>query len=202
MSSEALITSFCQYCSRRARCDCQNGTGPGVTVNRFGRYDSLIQYYATSNGLDWRLIKKQAIAESSLDPRAKSPKGAMGLMQILPSTWSEWGEGDPYDPEASIKAGCRYMAFLYGRFGEIPDTIERYKFAFASYNCGRSNINKVLQLARTLCGLPSSFSEWNAQGRKPGEWQTWRFASKLLATVTGQENSRETLGYVRKIMGG
>src|SRR5690606_365488 len=124
----------------------------------------LFQYYSAQFNLDWRLIKRQAVAESSLSPRAVSPAGAKGLMQFMPSTWNEYGEGDPFDPEASIKAGCRYMRFLYDRYAEIPDENERYKFALAAYNAGRGNVNKCLEHAREATGAPRSYAEWVRQG--------------------------------------
>lgn len=153
------------------------------------RYDSLFQYYAARHGLDWRRIKAQAMAESSMNPRAMSKVGAMGLMQFMGATWNEWGKGDPMDPEASIEAGCRYMAHLYSCFGEIPDPEDRYRFALAAYNWGRANVNRVLAQARGC-----SFSEWEARGRPPGPWQTWAHMAPYMPA--------ETRAYVNKIMGG
>ena len=176
--------------SRKGRAD--------VTTAWSDRYDSLIQFYAGACGLDWRLIKKQIEAESSFLPGARSPKGAMGLMQFMPETWKEWGEGDPFNPEESIRAGCRYMAHLYGCYGEIPDDKERYKFALAAYNAGRGNVNKALAFARLDCGAPESFYAWDSAGRPPGPWQTWDYTKKHLAKVTGR-HAQETIAYVDKI---
>ena len=72
-------------------------------------------------------------AESGGDPRALSPKGAMGLMQIMPGTWAElrarYGLGaNPYDPQDNILAGTAYLRTLYNRYG-YPDL-------FAAYNAG------------------------------------------------------------------
>lgn len=162
------------------------------------RYDSLIQYYSHLHGLDWRLVKRQIEAESSYDPTAISPAGAKGLMQFMDETWKEWGNGDPFNPEESIRAGCRYMAHLYGCYDEIPEPDERYRFALAAYNAGRGNINKCLTLAREAFGAPASFAEWDAAGREPGPWQQWGLASRHLSRVTGI-NSLETIRYVHRI---
>ena len=72
-------------------------------------------------------------AESNSDRRATSPKGAMGLMQIMPDTWTELRirhrlGGDPYDPHDNIIAGSAYIRFLYDRYG-APGWI-------AAYNAG------------------------------------------------------------------
>src|SRR5690625_1610080 len=93
------------------------------------RYDSLIQFYAMREGLDWRLVKRLIAVESTFRPAAVSPAGAVGLAQFMPSTWSEWGKGRRDNPEASIDACTRYLKWLYGRFGEIPDRLERWRFA-------------------------------------------------------------------------
>lgn len=171
------------------------------------RYDSLIQYYAQKYGLDWCRIKRQIEAESSFNPAAVSPAGARGLAQWMPASWREWDDedgipalDDPHNPEEAIEAMCKYMAFLYGRFGEIPEPDERYRFALASYNAGRGNINKALALAREACGQPASYAAWEAAGRPSGEWQQWDFASRFLSRVTGR-HAQETIAYVRRIMG-
>ena len=161
-------------------------------MNPMDRYDSIFQYYAARYGLDWQRIKRQAIAESSLNPRALSPVGAMGLMQFLGATWHEWGQGDPFNPEASIEAGCRYMQYLYGCYGEIPDSDERYRFALSAYNWGRGNVNKALAHAREEYGHPASYAQWEAQGRPPGPWQIWLNVAKYMP--------QETTRYVERIL--
>ena len=164
------------------------------------RYDELIEHHAKEYDLDWKLIKRQMLAESEANPWAVSTHGARGLMQFMPAAWREWGEGDPHDPEASIKAGVRYMSFLLGKFDEIPDPRERYKFALASYHTGRGNINRCLEYARQATGAPGPFDDWVDAGRPPGPWQEWRVASQFLSMVTGR-NAATTIRYVSQIMG-
>lgn len=78
-------------------------------------------------------IEAVIVAESNGDPRAVSPKGAMGLMQLMPGTWEELcdehGLGtDPYDPRTNILAGTAYLKAMYERFGSSG--------LFAAYNAG------------------------------------------------------------------
>jgi hypothetical protein len=85
--------------------------------------------------------------ESRGDPRALSPKGAMGLMQIMPDTWSElrsrYGLGaDPYDPRDNITAGTAYLRELHDRFGE--------RGFLAAYNAGPSRYEEHLATGRPL----------------------------------------------------
>ena len=86
-------------------------------------------------------------AESGGDVRALSPKGAMGLMQIMPATWAglrqRYGLGtDPYDPRDNITAGTAYLRELHDRFGE--------RGFLAAYNAGPSRYEEHLATGRPL----------------------------------------------------
>ncbi len=164
------------------------------------RFDEIIKRQAEEHGFDWELVKRQMLAESEANPWAVSSHGARGLMQFIPATWREWGEGDPHDPEASIKAGVVYMSFLMSKFEEIPDSTERYRFALASYNAGRHNINRCLEYSRQATGAPGRFQDWVDAGRPEGPWQKWRVASQFLSMVTGR-HAATTIRYVNQIMG-
>jgi len=88
-------------------------------------------------------------AESAFDPRATSPKGAMGLMQLMPDTWAalrvRLGLGpDPYDPRDNILAGARYMRDLYDQFGAGG--------FLAAYNAGPGRYLDFMIRARPLPG--------------------------------------------------
>jgi hypothetical protein len=80
-------------------------------------YDALIRTNARQKGLDPRLVKSVIAAESEFSPRAKSPAGALGLMQIMPQTAGAVGvEGrELFDPAANIRAGTAYLAYLFER---------------------------------------------------------------------------------------
>lgn len=189
---EFMARPYCPRCKLANGCECGLGLidlDGELIVGEYDRYDSLFRYYARLHGLDWRRIKAQAVAESSLDPRAVSPAGAVGLMQFMPATWSEWGKGNPTDPEASIEAACKFMAHLYSCYGEIPEPDQRYKFALAAYNWGRANVNRVLTKARGC-----TYAAWESDGRPQGPWQMWGHVAAHMPT--------ETRNYVSKIMGG
>jgi len=89
-----------------------------------------MEKHARSNRLDVRLVYAVAKAESNLDERAVSPRGALGLMQLMPGTASELGIEDPFDPVQSIDGGCRYLRRMLDRFGGDR------KRALAAYNAG------------------------------------------------------------------
>jgi len=96
--------------------------------------------------LNWRWFKAQAIAESSLNPKAKSRAGAIGLMQIMPST-ARWLGVDPsklYIPCIAIATGVRYDKWLE-KFWRRKSSIEYLSlldFIFASYNAGPGRVYK------------------------------------------------------------
>lgn len=101
-------------------------------------FDPLFQSYSALYGVDWELLKAQAITESSLDPHAQNVhSGAKGLAQFVDSTWKEWGEGDPFDPNENIKAQAKYMAYLLHHYdGDV-------RLALAAYNWGMGHIDRL-----------------------------------------------------------
>ena len=104
------------------------------------RYDSLLQYYGEDLRLDWKLLKRQMLAESAANPDATSPVGAKGLFQFMDATWAEWSpHASPFNPEASIKAGARYMANLLRSFGND------YRKALAAYNWGYGHVKDAVE---------------------------------------------------------
>jgi hypothetical protein len=168
------------------------------------RWDSLIRFWVGQvwPDLEWRLIKAQAIVESGMDPRAVSPKGARGLLQLMPETATEMGCEDPFDPEQNLRAGIRYLRDQYRHFPEIPDTDERIRFALAAYSCGRAYINRALEIYyEEEFGEPMPPGH---RGARPGNWQRWECASVALLYDRCRVNGRmcryeEVLRYVRDV---
>jgi len=119
-------------------------------------YDSLIKAavkkYLPRN-FDWRLFKAQLWEESKLNPNAKSGKGAVGIAQFMPKTWTEWAPKAGFkgfkrtDPEASIFTGAAYMAYLMTKWHWPRPTADRECLAMASYNVGFGNMLKAQKLA-------------------------------------------------------
>lgn len=131
----------------------------------------------------WLLIKAQIYQESRFDPKAVSPAGAMGLMQIMPITAVELELDDPFDPEENVSAGVRYLAIQYEHFPEIPGFSDRISASLASYNGGRGYVNKALELGRVQCSEPASYLEWWNRGGLPGAWQLWPVIARNLERV-------------------
>ena len=113
-------------------------------------YDALIRREATTYGFDWPLIVAQMYQESRFNRKARSPAGALGLMQFMPRTAREFGVGDPHDPEQAIRGGVAYLAWLHSRFEPDLTVKDRIWFALAAYNAGFGHVRDARQLAVEL----------------------------------------------------
>jgi hypothetical protein len=103
---------------------------------KIDRWDALILAASARHGVPATLIKAVCLAESGMNPNAKSHAGAMGLMQLMPGTADHLGVKNPWDPYESIEGGTKYLASLIERFG--PE----YRLVAAGYNAGPGNVIK------------------------------------------------------------
>jgi membrane-bound lytic murein transglycosylase F len=149
------------------------------------KYDHLFRKYTKhyfGPHVDWHWFKAQGIAESGLKPDAKSPVGARGIMQIMPATYEEIRQKNPFladitDPKWNIAAGIFYDRQLYRKWKRKRElqTQDRLAFAFGSYNAGYGNVLRAYKRAR----------------KKHGEVKQWHQVSPFAP--------RETQAYVKRI---
>lgn len=95
--------------------------------------DSLFQKVASIYGLDPHLLKAMAKVESNFNPYAVSPKGAMGIMQLIPSTAELVGVKNPFDPVENIYGGAKYFRYLLDEFKDL-------NLSLAAYNAGPEKV--------------------------------------------------------------
>lgn len=112
------------------------GTTDPATVVSDPRYDALIEDHASAAGLRPDLVRAVIHVESAFNPHARSPKGAIGLMQLMPFTARELGVSNPYDPEQNIRGGTVYLRRLLDRFGGNEE------LALAAYNAGPEAVSR------------------------------------------------------------
>jgi soluble lytic murein transglycosylase-like protein len=107
----------------------------GASGRVFPNWTAFIHKAARDFGVAPELIAAVIQVESAFQPHAVSPKGARGLMQLMPATGDTLGLVDPFDPEANIRAGTRYLKEQLSRFPDIEK-------ALAAYNAGPGNVIK------------------------------------------------------------
>lgn len=108
-------------------------------------YHSFVRKYAEKYSVPEELVFAVIKVESNFDPNVVSSAGAMGLMQMLPSTYEwlttkladEYSQDDLFDPETNIKYGTYYLQYLYSRFGS-------WEKAIIAYNWGEGNFGEFL----------------------------------------------------------
>lgn len=99
-------------------------------------FDSIINKAAKRHNISKSLVKAVIHAESNFQKKAKSNKGALGLMQLMPVNLKTYKVKNPYDPEENIFAGTAYLSMLYKEFsGDLELTL-------AAYNAGIGNVRK------------------------------------------------------------
>ena len=151
---------------------------------RFIRRRGLFMKYADRYGFDWPLLAALAYQESRLDHSLRSPRGAVGIMQILPSTAADPNVDIPdiHKLENNIHAGAKYLAFLRDRYfsGDDIEKHEQEFFALAAYNAGP---RRVAQLRNRAIEMR----------RDPNQW------FHNVEEVAAKEIGRETVQYVSNI---
>jgi len=143
---------------------------------------ALFKKYSDQYGLDYILMAAQGYQESTLDQNAKSPVGAIGVMQVMPDTGRELKVGDIQQLEPNIHAGIKYIRFMMDQYyKDAPmDRLNKGLFTFASYNAGPGRIR---QLRR----------EAEKRGLDPNVW----FGN--VERIASERIGRETVTYVSNI---
>ncbi len=150
------------------------------------KYDHHFKIYAAiyfSGEVDWQWFKAMAVAESGLNPTAKSKAGAMGIMQLMPKTSAQVAAelliaDDPFNPRTGILMGIHYARKMWNIF-KNEQGLDRLCFMLGAYNAGFGNIIK-------------------AQGRAKLSY-VWDDIAEVLPLVTGR-HANETIQYVERVL--
>ncbi len=151
-------------------------------IKKFQELVSLFRKYGDQYSVDWLVMAAQGYQESRLDQNAKSPVGAIGIMQVMPATGEELKVGDIRLIEANIHAGVKYMRFMIDRYfkDEPMDDMNKTLFAFAAYNAGPGRIRQLRRDAEK-------------QGLNPNVW------FNHVEVIAARKVGRETVTYVSNI---
>jgi membrane-bound lytic murein transglycosylase MltF len=126
----------------------------GETEKKIKQYKPIFEKYADKYGFDWQLILAMAFQESELNHNKKSKRGALGLMQIKPSTASDPNVGikNIHKLENNIHAGVKYLYFIKNRYfsGENIKKRDSIRLSLAAYNAGPAKIRKAQEKAKKM----------------------------------------------------
>jgi membrane-bound lytic murein transglycosylase MltF len=158
-----------------------------LSDDEFKRFEETIQFfqkYAEAYDMDWLIVAALAYQESRIDQSKQSPAGAIGIMQILPSTAKDKNVNiDNIDEiENNIHAGVKYLRFITDQYykDEPMDALNKGLFAFASYNAGPAKVARLRAEAKKM-------------GLDPNVW------FRNVEVVAAQRIGRETVQYVSNI---
>jgi soluble lytic murein transglycosylase-like protein len=111
-------------------------TRPVASTDVLGRFEPLVQEHSARQSLRADLVRAVIQVESGFNPWARSPKGAMGLMQLMPATARELGVRNAYDPEENIRGGTEYLRQLLDKYQGDEE------LALAAYNAGSGAVDR------------------------------------------------------------
>jgi soluble lytic murein transglycosylase-like protein len=111
-------------------------TRPAAALPIRERYEPFIRQHSARHSVRPELVRAVIQVESGFNPRALSPKGAMGLMQLMPATARDLGVDDPYDPNENIRGGTMYLRQLIVRYHGNEE------LALAAYNAGSTAVDR------------------------------------------------------------
>ena len=111
-------------------------TTRAAATTRARAYDDLITEHSRTNGVRADLVRAVMQVESGFNPSARSPKGAMGLMQLMPAIAKQYGVRNAFNPAENVRAGVAYLRQLLDRYNDNEE------LALAAYNAGPGAVDK------------------------------------------------------------
>lgn len=153
----------------------------------------LVAHASQRNRVDAELILSVIRAESAFRANAISPKGAQGLMQLMPQTAMELGVRDPFDPATNVEAGTRYLRQLLDRYNNDLSK------ALAAYNAGPGSVDQyhgVPPYGETRAYLARVIADFNRQ--KQARLRATREQTRKVETVKDVQKSRSLAESARK----
>lgn len=168
-----------------------------VSADFISPYDSLLRVYADTLGWDWKLLAAVVYQESKFHIEARSPRGAAGLMQLIPDTSEHFGCTNSLDPEENIRAGVKMLLAVRKRLGRITSSQEELtKYTLAGYNAGTGRLRDCINYARHL-GV--DVSRWDNVAAVIPHMKRDSVAALDTIKLGTFAGGWETVSYVRKV---
>ncbi len=123
-------------------------------TGKLSQFDDIIKKEAKKINWDWRLLASQIYQESKFNPDSESQMGAVGLMQIMPTTADMHGADDLHDPHNNVKIGVEHIKYVMNNFTNL-DSINKIKFTLAAYNVGAGHVFDAQRIATHLGNDPN-----------------------------------------------
>jgi soluble lytic murein transglycosylase-like protein len=134
-----------------------------VPSERARAYDDLISEHSRMHGVRVDLVRAVVQVESGFNPNARSPKGAMGLMQLMPATAIQYGVKNAFNPAENVRAGVAYLRGLLDRYQNNEE------LALAAYNAGPGAVDKHGQHVPPYRETQSYVAKINRMAARPIE---------------------------------
>jgi membrane-bound lytic murein transglycosylase MltF len=156
-----------------------------TSKEEIAKFEAMVEFfrkYGDKYELDYLLMIAQGYQESKLDQNARNPSGAVGVMQVLPSTGKDMNVGDITKLEPNIHAGVKYIRFMMNQFyaNEPMDPLNKGLITFASYNAGPGRVSQLRKEAAK-------------RGLDPNKW------FNNVEVIAAEKVGRETVQYVSNI---
>lgn len=174
-----------------------NNSYTALNGKNISRFDDIFKRAGKMSGWDWRLIASVAYQESKFNPEIQGFGGAYGMMQFMPGTGPKYGVYPDSPPETQIMGGSKKLMADEKHWKQIPDELQRKKFALASYNAGLGHIQDAQRLARKH-GLNPMIWDDNVEAMLLNLSKQEYYQDEVVKN--GMLRSRTTYGYVRAVI--
>jgi soluble lytic murein transglycosylase-like protein len=157
-----------------------------VVAERAWAYDDLIVEHSRTHKVRADLVRAVMQVESGFNPSARSPKGAMGLMQLMPATAKQYGVKNAFNPAENVRAGVAYLRELLDRYQNNEE------LALAAYNAGPGAVDKHGQSVPPYRETQSYVAQINKMAARPIEMRGSAIYKVTEATPDGRPIVRYT----------
>jgi soluble lytic murein transglycosylase-like protein len=158
-----------------------------VAAERAQAYDDIIGEHSRTSGVRADLVKAVMQVESAFNPFARSPKGALGLMQLMPAIIRQYSVKNPFDPRENVRGGVQYLRHLLDRY-ENNETL-----ALAAYNAGPGAVDKYGQSVPPYRETRNYVAQINQMSSRPVSLR-----NKTIYKVTDTIDGRPVVRYTDK----